>query len=182
LEQRANAHEADEAAAHRSMPTQVTAGVVGFSPTQVRIGDRSASSLASLGAELGLAHQLLQGFEIGVRLEWERPIFLEEGQLPRFDDFRALVAADYVFIFPGNWINLMLGPKLGFAASLWDQPSEETALGLYLGGAAKLNAYVTFYTGFFAEIGFGAGLRWQQDVMVTSSSLGRLVLGWSDRF
>ena len=180
--QPAIAHEADEPAAHQSMPTQVTAGLVGFSPTQIQLGDRSATSLAGLGVEVGFAHQPVPGFELGARLSWERPIFAEEAELPRFDDFRALLAFDYVFAFAGNWVNLALGPKVGFLASLVEQAPEELAAGLHLGGAVKLSGFVTFHTGFFAEVGFGAGLRWQQDVLTTSSSLGRLVLGWSDRF
>lgn len=189
--ERATAHEGDDPAAHVSMPTQITAGLTSLCPMKVSSELREASAIACFGGEVTLAFspvpEARDTFAVRLRFGYARPLLSEETEhavdlFATFHEFRALASPEYVAVRFGDTLNLAVGPSLGFEGALVGPDGEKFLPAIHVGGAAAVRGFVTYHTGFFAETSFGAGFYLHETADLASRSLGRITLGWIDRF
>jgi hypothetical protein len=174
------AHEGDDPTAHREMPFQVTAGLVAVCPSTFTRATDVTTTIGCLGGEISgaFAPAILSSdrpLELRLRLAYARPV---TGDGPTIDELRATIGADWVASLAGGWTMLTVGPNLGLVGVAVD---DRWLPGLFVGGTVGVRPFVTFHTGFFAELSFGASLFFAEE-HAQSASLGRLVLGWADRF
>ncbi len=175
----ASAHEGDDPTAHREMPFQVTAGLVALCPSTFTRATEVTTSIGCLGGEISGAAAPEIGserpLELRLRLAYARPV---TGEGPTVDELRATLGADWVASVAEGFTALSVGPNLGLVGL---SIADRFLPGLFVGGTVGVRPFVTFHTGFFAELSFGASLFFA-DEHTQSASLGRLVLGWADRF
>lgn len=183
----AKAHDPDNPEAHRSMPNQVTAGAITLCPTAHdldRPGSRQgAEGVACIGAALSFSRELGRHFELRIRAAYDKPFLFDDTELDSLHEVRATLSADAVFYRLRDKLTLTLGPELGLATFVHEQPDEnQTYWGVAWGGVLGIRPWLTYHTGLFAEAGFGGTITWQDDTTLSSTTLGRITLGWADRF
>lgn len=186
------AHEPDNPDAHRSMPNQVTAGVTALCPSAYAVheptGDASAEGVACIGAVIGVSREIGRTFELRLRTSYERP-FLFSGPdavanpLGSLHNVRATLGAGALFYRLSDKLTVTVGPELGLAAFVRETPNESRAYwGVAWGGVLGVRPWLTYHTGLFAEAAFGGAAAWEGDSTLRSTTLGRVSLGWADRF
>lgn len=190
----AYAHDPDNPDAHRSMPNQVTAGVIALCPSSYDVdepaGTVSADGVACIGVQLSFSRELGRHFELRLRTSYERPFLFasQEGDaldrpLDSLHDVRATIGGSAVFYRLSDDLTLTVGPEIGLAAFVRETPSESLAYwGIAWGGVLGIRPWLTYHTGLFAEAAFGGAATWNDDSTLRSTTLGRLTLGWADRF
>jgi hypothetical protein len=176
----------------------VTAGLVALCPSTYTRDTDVTTTIGCLGGEISGAFapplsresSSDRPLELRLRLAYARPI-TSEG--PTIDELRATLGADWVASLAGGWTMLTVGPNLGVVGVAVD---DRWLPGLYVGGTVGVRPFVTFHTGFFAELSFGASFfpglgsppaprappNLFAEEHAQTASLGRLVLGWADRF
>ena len=180
------AHQADDPEAHRSMPNQVTAGVVALCPSSYDVSgtgrDVSADGVACIGAAISFSREVGRFFELRLRTAYERPFLFDE-KLGSLHNVRVTGSPAAVFYRLADDLTLTLGPELGLAAFVRETPSGADAYwGVAWGGVLGVRPWLTYHTGLFAEAAFGGATSWGGDSELRSITLGRVTLGWADRF
>lgn len=185
----ARAHQPENPDAHRSMPNQVTAGVIALCPSSYDIhstaGTVSADGVACIGAAISFSREVGRFFELRLRTAYERPFLFERlpNELGSLHDVRATLGASAVFYRLSDDLTLTVGPELGLAGFVRETPDESRAyFGVAWGGVLGIRPWLTYHTGLFAEAAFGGASTWHEDSTLRSTTLGRLTLGWADRF
>lgn len=201
------AHEPDNREAHREMPHDVTAGVTVACPAYYRAKhvdlERpdaedfetrgvSASGALCVGAEISFAREIGRHFELRLRLAYDKPILFDDVFELNLHHVRGTIGPSAVVRRFDDVLTLRAGAEIGAAGYIMEEvrPSatapeglaSASAWGLYVGGNATVQANVTYHTGFFAQVGFGRAFTWSDDFEMMASGLGRVTLGWSDRF
>jgi hypothetical protein len=183
------AHQPDDPDAHRSMPNQVTAGVIALCPSSyvLEAGDSAASAegVACIGAQLSFSREIGRFFELRLRTAYERPFLFDKvsNELGSLHDIRATLGASAVFYRLSDDLTVTIGPELGLAAFVRETPDgSRPHWGVAWGGVFGIRPWLTYHTGLFAEAAFGGASTWHDDSTLRSVTLGRVTLGWADRF
>ncbi|MBK6519055.1 MAG: hypothetical protein IPM79_38830 [Polyangiaceae bacterium] len=179
----AHAHDPDDPDAHRSMPNQVTAGVTVVCPGWYQLSSEPAETAhgaTCIGASIAFAREVTRAFEVRVRAAYERPFFIAQEEPPSLHVWRATVAAALSAYRLGDVLTITVGPEVGVAGFAVDDRSP--AWGLAFGWVVGVRPWVTYHAGLFAELGYGRAIAWSDEATVESSTLGRVTLGWADRF
>lgn len=169
------------------MPNQLTAGAIALCPSAydlVRPGSRQgAEGVACVGAALTFSHELSRHFELRFRAGYDKPFPFDDSQLDFLHEVRATLSADVVFYRLQDELTLTLGPELGLATFVFERSNEnQTFWGVAWGGVLGVRPWLTYHTGLFAEAGFGGTITWQDGSTLSSTTLGRITVGWADRF
>ncbi len=178
------------------MPNQVTAGVTPLCAAHLR--GRYAAAGASrafaepnvgcVGVDLGFARELSRHFELRLRVLYEKPLPPDEEVLSSsLHLFGATLAPEIVVYRFGDRLTVTLGPEVGFRGALLTAQEDRGvpsgfAPGFAAGVVAGIRPWITYHTGFFAEVGAGASVARTDAIELRSGWLGRLTVGWADRF
>ncbi len=172
------------------MPNQVTAGVIALCPSSYDVdsgdGVASAEGVACIGAALSFSREIGRYFELRLRTSYERPFLFDRvsSELGSLHDIRATVGASAVFYRLADDLTVTIGPELGLAGFVRETPDDNTRAywGVAWGGVLGLRPWLTYHTGLFAEAAFGGASAWHEGSTLRSVTLGRVTLGWADRF
>ena len=160
---------------------------------KVSSGTRSATAIGCFGGELSLAFspvpEASDTFAVRLRFGYAHPVLLDDSVLTALTslfeplhEFRALVSPEYMAVRFGDTVHVAVGPSLGFEGVLVGPRGGVFLPAIHAGGTVALRGFVTYHTGFFAETSFGAGVTIHDSADFSSRSLGRVTLGWIDRF
>ncbi len=179
------AHEPENPDAHRSMPNQVTAGVTVMCPGQIRSEGQALRSVACVGASIAFARELSRHFDLRARVEYDKPFPDSDVLYASLHTLRFTVAPELVAYRFDQRFTVTLGPEVGGAFALTteqnDAPSR-TGWGFTVGAVAGLRGWVSYHTGFFGEVGAGLSDVATGEWSLRRVWLGRVTLGWADRF
>lgn len=200
------AHHGKDPAHHHSMPNQITAGGAPLCVAQYGVKRRdvdgnehkkNAASVPCLGIDVGFAREFGRWFDLRLRFGYQKPFPTTELALDTLHEFRVTLAPELLLYQLGDRLTVTIGPEIGFQASLLDpidlgvvvdtSPvgrafSSAWALGWQTAIVAGIRGWVTYHAGLFAEIGAGHARVSGDDATVESGWVGRIVLGWADRF
>jgi hypothetical protein len=195
----AMAHDSNNPDAHRSMPNQVTAGitpmcaahyggrhpVIGAGPR----GEISVASVPCIGASISFAREIGRHFELRLRVSYDKPFPEHEALRSGLHEIRATLGPSVLLYRLADKLTLTLGPEAGLygvvltrteAYGVPVDPAE--ALGFTAGVSAAVRPWITYHTGFFAEVSSGAAVVASETLDLRSGWLGRVTIGWADRF
>lgn len=192
----AYAHKPNTAANHRSLPNQVTAGVIAVCPSHLRfehadLADMSsAEGVACFGATISFARELTRDFELRARVTYIKPALLDDVLSSHAHEFEATLSPSFLAYRFADRLTFTLGPEVGLKGFILEDTvvgdvltlQGADAWGVFVGGSVGIRPWVTFHSGFFAEMGFSYGQVWSDLLEVQSTTLGRVTLGWADRF
>lgn len=185
--------------AHDDMPHQVTAGLIPIYVTAydgahpgLTEGPIDELNIGAIGVTVGYGHTLWRLLELRIRSEYIKPFPSRDALRSGLHEFRGVVGVSGVIPLAGDRLQLALGPEAGVAA--WrltavendDAFSASHALGYTLSFATSLRGWVTYHTGFWAELGFGTADGSHAGDAPGSGIASRwplrVALGWADRF
>lgn len=200
------AHHGNDPKHHRSMPNQITAGGAPLCVAQYRVERRdvdgnahvaNVASVPCLGVDVGFAREFGRWFDLRLRFGYQKPFPTSELVIDSLHEFRVTIAPELLLYQLGDRLTVTIGPEIGFQASLLnaiDQGvvvdtlpvgrafSSAWALGWQTAIVAGIRGWLTYHAGLFAEVGAGHARVAGDDADVESGWLGRIVLGWADRF
>jgi hypothetical protein len=195
----AHAHEPDNPDAHRSMPNQVTAGVtpvcaahyggrhpiLGYGPN----GEIVADSALCAGVSITLAREIGRFFEIRGRFSYDKPLSFNEGITEGLHELRGTISPGLVAYREDDDLTITLGPEIGVLGAILTrvevgarEVEPVRAAGWTAGLVAAIRPWITYHTGIFVELGAGAAGISSDALELRSRWLGRLTIGWADRF
>lgn len=192
----AHAHKPNTADNHRSLPNQVSAGVIAACPSHVRYqhadlqATDTAESVACFGASIAFSRELTRDFELRARVTYIKPAFFDDVLASHAHDFEATLSPSFLAYRFADRLTFTLGPEVGLKGFILEDTLRGDAVtlrgadawGVFVGGSVGIRPWVTFHSGFFAEMGFSYGQVWSEVLEVQSTTLGRVTLGWADRF
>lgn len=200
------AHHGNDPKYHGSMPNQITAGGAPLCVAQYSVDRRdidgnlhesNVASVPCLGIDIGFARELGRWFDLRLRFGYQKPFPTSELVVDTLHEFRVTLAPELLVYQQKDRLTVTIGPEIGFQASLLNaidpgvvvdtQPvgrafSSAWALGWHVGVVAGIRGWVTYHAGLFAELGAGHARVSGDDATIESGWLGRVVLGWADRF
>lgn len=178
------------------MPNQVTAGLIAVCPAYLRFEPSTSDAItvagaACVGGAISFARELTRTFELRVRVEYDKPFFFDDAVGTSLHDFRATAGPSFVAYRMKDNLTITVGAEIGLAGFIVDPPDAQAsptplpqteAWGLVVGGSAAIRPWLTYHTGLFAEVGYGYAVGWSNDLDVRATTIGRLMVGWADRF
>jgi hypothetical protein len=177
------------------MPNQVVAGVAPvcfahYDAAIVRDFSASASnSVPCLGVTIGFAREFGRHFDLRLRLTYQKPFPDSDVLFDGLHEFKATLAPEFVGYTLADAFTVTLGPEVGlYVASLSadatrnDSALSELGAGYTVAMTAGLRPWVTYHTGFFAEVSSGIARLDTDGFALRTGWLGRITVGWADRF
>lgn len=193
------AHDSNNPDAHRSMPNQVTAGitpmcaahyvgrhrVIGAGPR----GEISVASVPCIGASISFARELGRHFELRLRASYDKPFPDDDALRSALHEIRATIGPSVLAYRLQDKLTVTLGPEVGVYGVVLTRTEAHgvpvdpaQAVGFTAAMSAAIRPWITYHTGFFAEVSSGAAVVASDDLDLRQGWLGRVTIGWADRF
>ncbi len=181
------------------MPNQVTAGITPmcaahYTGRHPRIGagprgEMSIAGVPCIGASISFAREIGRHFEVRLRVSYDKPFPANDALEAGLHELYATVGPALVAYRMNDALTVTLGPEVGFYGAFFTRTEA-------LGGAiepfrapgwttamtAAVRPWITYHTGFFGEVSAGVASGVADDIEVRAGWLGRVTVGWADRF